>query len=150
MPISRILVPVDFSEASSRALRLAVEVGDRFDAAIEVLHVLESPLYTAPEMTVVVTGGPGRSLEEYARQEAERQMKELLQPLMSLAKLRVTQRIEHGAPSAAVTIVEVAVAGGFDVIVMSTHGRTGLEHLLIGSVTEKVIRKAPCAVLVTR
>jgi universal stress protein A len=125
--LERILVPVDFSPGAKKALELALVFAERFQATIDVLHVLAS---------------------WSNRPHAEQQLKELLLPVWSPSSLKVGLTIEEGEP--AEKIVELAEKGGYELIVMSTHGRSGLEHLLMGSVAESVLRTAPCAVLVTR
>lgn len=142
--IKRILVPVDFSDASARALAASVELAERFGASVDVLHVIEIPSFAFPDPSLMAGGEAERSFETYARGFSEKEMTRLLAAHPSHSFHR---RIVLGNP--AITILDVAKEG-FDLVVMSTHGRTGLTHLLIGSVTEKVVRKAPCAVLTTR
>jgi nucleotide-binding universal stress UspA family protein len=147
--ISKILVPVDFSEGSRKALRQAASLAEAFETELTVLHVWEPPLYVFPEVMVQVPGERNQSLEEYARVRADEEMEKFiadnLQPPLSE---RVQTRVECGHPFQA--IVDVAKDGGFDLIVMGTHGRRGLPHLLIGSIAEKVVRQAPCPVLTVR
>jgi len=135
MIIKRIVVPVDFSEPSLAALRYAVELNQRCGATLLVVFVVEVIYYAAENV--------GRLLEEQCRQaEAE-----LARLKSNLARQGVTVQtmVETGPPSLA--IVDCARRRAADLIVMATHGRTGLSHLLMGSVAEKVVRTAACPVL---
>jgi nucleotide-binding universal stress UspA family protein len=142
--IRRILVPVDFSPASRAALEYAVFLARRFDAGVEVLHVWEPPLYVGPEITITA---PGRAvtLAEFARTEASRGMEEFLASLDRAGLPSLNGRVDSGPPAA--TILRVATDEHCDLIVMGTRGRTGLAHALLGSVAEKVVRRASCPVV---
>ena len=98
-------------------------------------------------MMLLIPGWDSASLEQYARAEAVKDFEKLVATL-DKGEVQVTTRIEVGRPAAA--IVRLASEGGADMVVMGTHGRTGLKHALLGSVAEKVVRKAPCAVLTVR
>lgn len=137
-----ILVPVDFSPPSLEALDFAVSLAQRLDASILLLHVL-SPLHTpgrfdSPKL---------RSLRAEALQEAKRK-------LAKLAKQRVKPHapVRHNLLKglAHSGIVKYAAKAKVDLIVMASKARAGVSRFLIGSVTEKVIRQAPCSVLVVR
>lgn len=146
--LKRILVPVDFSSASKNALELALDFARTFGASVDVLHVWEIPLYIVPETLVTMPGRTGQSLEEFTHERAEEEMKDFLAPIPPENDLKVSHRIIRGEPWR--TIVEIARSEGQDLIIMGTHGRRGLEHFLMGSVTEKVLRHAPCPVLTVR
>lgn len=141
MNIRHILVPVDFSEGSSRAIEYAVGIGDKFSSRITLLHVLE-PAPPPPD-------GPMFSFDTYGQAMAEAASKELhrLSSTVTL-NMKVDTDMTTGIPWS--SIVERAGQGGIDLIVMPTHGRTALKHLVLGSVAERVVQHAPCPVLVVR
>jgi nucleotide-binding universal stress UspA family protein len=146
-PITRILVPVDFSSHSDRAFRYALRLASRFGASVELIHVVDNPIasgtWTAEEVYV-----PDllEMLDRLLR-EAERRLA-TLKFAAAGDGVSVETRVLTGQP--AHTIVEHAETGGFDLVVMGTHGRTGVSHLFVGSVAERVVRRAPCPVLTVR
>jgi nucleotide-binding universal stress UspA family protein len=143
MDIRHILAPTDFSDYSKQALRDAFELAQTFGAKLSLLHVLEPSLYlgefTPPTMGEDLLG----DLERQASAELARVLPEAQQ-----ATIEVTRSVVMGSPSQ--KIVETAETEHVDLILMATHGRTGLSHLLIGSVAERVVRTAPCPVLTIR
>jgi nucleotide-binding universal stress UspA family protein len=143
---TRILVPTDFSAPSDDALDLARVLQLRFGASIHLLHVLEEEQTAGPfGAEVFVTEAPE------VRTARLRDARERLSHRVSAADRasgRVTSEVLVGAVAS--TIVNYAGDNGFDLIVMGTHGRTGLAHLLVGSVAERVIRGAACPVVTTR
>jgi universal stress protein A len=144
--IRRILVPLDFSPSSDRALAYAQALATDFGASLHLLHVVEDRLMTGPWPNDVYLGELPR-LREGLIKDAEDRVSACASSL-SATGLQVTGEVLIGGPSQ--TIVQSAAAPNVDLIVMGTHGRTGLTHLLIGSVAERVIRHAPCPVLVVR
>jgi len=147
MKLQRILVPVDFSDTSRQALEWALELAGKFDAAVEVLYVWTPPHYFSPELMVAAPGWSAMSVETYARSEAEKDMEKFMSSLKAPG-LRVTHRIEVG--SAAPTIVRWAGESHADLIVMGTHGLTGLTRVLLGSVAQEVLPRAPCPVMTVK
>jgi universal stress protein A len=141
--IQRILVPVDFSETSKRALEYAYQYVQRFDAKLDVLHVWRPAEYAGDEMVVLTRSEPELTLSTYLRNHADQQLTAFLAGVP-----HSKQMLESGEP--AHVIARVAGEGGYDLIIMGTHGRTGLSHLMVGSVAEKVVRLAPCPVLTFR
>jgi nucleotide-binding universal stress UspA family protein len=141
-----ILVPVDFSEPSQQALDVAIELAQAFQARLFLLHVVETP---------VMGGGPGEmgmgtAYAEVMKQmeaEASRNLEDYVGHVHK-AGLECTGEIMPGAPFQ--QIVDVADHKQVDLIVMGTRGHTGLQRFFLGSVAEKVVRMAPCPVLVTR
>jgi universal stress protein A len=127
--IQRILVPTDFSEPSDAALACARIVAHQFDASIHLLYVASEPPQSDPSVL------DARLFEAKAQ-------------LTVRAAGTASDDIVYGA--AASTIVAVAARIGADLIVMGTHGRTGLANLLMGSVSGIVTRTAPCPVLIVR
>ena len=143
LEIQRILCPIDFSDASRHALTHAVTIGQWYGSQITALHV-GSPMVvlTPPVLFAEVPGRvlPGRT----GRHELEDQLQEWLRPAKS-AGLQTGVVIDEGNPAA--RILEHAVSLPANLIVMGTHGRGGFERLVLGSVTEKVLRKATCPVM---
>lgn len=146
--IRNILVPVDFSECSREALRQAGDLAKRLGAQLTLLHVWEIPPYIPPEAMVGVPGQTAQTLSRTAHAHAEQQMRAFVDEAKTAGMPVDAELLETGDPAR--TIVEVAERGGHDLIVIGTHGRTGFSHLLMGSVAEKVVRRAPCPVLSVR
>jgi len=137
---TKIIAPTDLSELSCLGLRYALELAREQSAEIIVLHVIpigEDWLSTREE------SAPVRDLMAKERAALDNFLREKFAEFFNLIELR--QRVEVGGPYA--NIAELAEREGADLIVMSTHGRTGLDHMLMGSVTEKVVARAPCPVL---
>ncbi len=141
--VRRILVPVDFSARSEQAMRyacdLAVDVGGR----IELLHVIHDPRLSKPWGLDTDSGGAAEPLD--------RRVADASSKLMDVAAVarrhRVPVQFVILAGTPARMIAKHATACGFDLIVMGTHGRRGLDHLIHGSVSEQVRRTACCPVL---
>jgi universal stress protein A len=138
---SRILVPVDYSEPSDAALRLAADLSRPFDGRLLVLHLLAIEVFALAEYPVLTS--------DVTSVEAERER----------LRAHVAKVLGAGAPpyevvvtwgSPYLQIVDHAIACAADLIVLGTHGRTGLKHVLLGSVAEKTVRLAPCPVLTVR
>jgi universal stress protein A len=144
MKIRKILVPTDFSAHSREAQAWAVELARHYDASLTLAHVYQPISYALPEGYVLPSANLLADLEVNlgkALDDAKRQLE-------TNPGLRVDTVLVQGVPFA--EIVRLAREGSFDLIVLSTHGRTGLRHALLGSVAEKVVRKAPCPVLTVR
>jgi nucleotide-binding universal stress UspA family protein len=138
LPIHTILHPTDFSEYSAHAFRLASALARDYGARLIALHVLVPPAVVYGEGMVVPDA-------EQQRDEVRAQL-EKLQALGG--QVRVVPRLVEGAPVA--EILRVAQETGADLILMGTHGRTGLRRLLMGSVAEQVVRQAACPVLTVK
>jgi nucleotide-binding universal stress UspA family protein len=143
MPTPHFLVPTDFSAFADQALDYAIRLARTFNARLTLLHIIQPVPMAGVDM--------GVALPETYLQELE----EAVQGSMEDALARVTAAgltgervVLYGVPFQ--EIVETAKARQVDIIVMGTHGRTGLMHVLLGSVAEKVVRLAPCSVLVVR
>jgi universal stress protein A len=143
--IRKILVPVDFSACSRAALDWAAQLAAKFEATIDVLHTWDTPPYVGPEVIIHVAGETQQTLAQLGRQHAEKEMQHFLKSVEQPGVVR--GRIEIGDPVD--TIVRLA-GEGYDLIVMGTHGRGGITHILLGSVAEKVVRRAPCPVMTIR
>jgi universal stress protein A len=146
-PVRRILVPSDFSEPSHAALDYAAELARRFDASIDVLHVWEVPLFMPPASPPDV-GVDSTSLIEILRKNAEDALARFVAAANERGIAVHDSFAELGPP--AHTITEFARTHEYDLIVIGTHGRTGLSHALIGSIAERVVRHASCPVLAVR
>jgi universal stress protein A len=143
---THILVPTDFSEPSDAALAYARVVAAKFGSTLHLLHVIESPLASGPlgaEVYVPDTPAAQRALYDNA---------------ISFLAHRITpdDRARFDATSEIITgvtaraILDHARERGIDLIVMGTHGRSGMAHLLMGSVAERIVRHASCPVLTVR
>jgi universal stress protein A len=144
--IRKILVPLDFSPSSDHALAYARALAKDFGASLHLLHVIEDRLMTGPWPNEVYLGELPR-LRKGLIDEAEQRLSAFASSTATTG-LEVTAEVLIGGPSQA--IVERAAAPDVDLIVMGTHGRTGITHFLIGSVAERVVRHAPCPVLIAR
>jgi nucleotide-binding universal stress UspA family protein len=141
--LKKVLVPVDFSEPSRKAVHYAKAFAEQFGARLELLHVVE-PLAYPPDFAVVPLLPP--DVEETRMRELRRQLDEMAKGVG--AGVHVEAKVISGRPWQGV--VEEAKATEADLIVVSTHGYTGFKHALLGSVAEKIVRHAPCPVLVVR
>jgi len=142
---TRILVPTDFSAPSDAAVEYARAVARRFGASLHLLHVAEDPyraLYTAEVFVPEIEG-----LREEILGNAVGRLNSALTS-QDVSELHTTTDAVIGTP--AWSIVEYAGAHDIDLIVMGTHGRGGMSHLVMGSVAERVVRTAPCPVLTIR
>jgi universal stress protein A len=142
--IQQIVVPIDFSDASVRAAQYAAALARRLDASVHLVHVLEPSEMVGG--TFEFYGGPPA---EYLDRLYWKRRSQLVAVGASLGDgVHVTSEVRHGTP--ADSIKNAAIDYGADLVIMSTHGRSGLSHLLMGSVAEQVIRTARCPVLVVR
>ncbi len=142
MDISRILVPTDFTEHASHALQAAQSLATRFDAKVTLLHVYQVPAYALPEGVIFATADVLSDLHS--------QLSERLKQTSAkyFPGIEVETQLRSGG--AAEEIIEEAKTCGADLIVLATHGRSGLSHLLIGSVAERVVRLSPAPVMTLR
>jgi universal stress protein A len=144
--IRRVLAPTDFSHHAERAVRYACGLAGRLGAGLHLLHVLPDvvlPVGPDPMLT------PSLPPEYYT--ETERQSKEALSRVLDPSwgnPPAVEVSVRWGEPVEG--IVSYAADHAVDLIVIATHGRTGLSHALLGSVAERIIREAPCPVLTIR
>jgi len=145
LSINKILVPTDFSEFSQDAAQYAIELAKRFDAEVTLLYVLQDAVALFPEPGVAFPA-PGNYLQEL--QESSQQSLERLKSQYTEEGVNVNTELRNGPPF--VEILRCAREGNYDMIVIGTHGRSGLAHVLLGSVAEKVVRKAECPVLTVR
>jgi nucleotide-binding universal stress UspA family protein len=141
--IMNILVPIDFSDYSKNALKYAAQFAKNFNAKIYLVYVVEPMIYPA-DFSMGQVAIPSAEIDLHTRAEVE--LKKLANELES--NLYVETIIKTGKPF--VEINETAKEKDIDLIIIATHGHTGVEHLLFGSTAEKVVRKAPCPVLTLR
>ncbi len=137
-----ILCPVDFSSSSQHALTVAEELATSFEASLTIVHVWQLPALGSPEAPI-----SGDVIQSFV-DDAQRMLAEVTSAAIAAGVKRAQSKFIAGVPWN--EIVRLAADTAADLIVMGTHGRTGLKHVLIGSVAEKVVRHAPCAVLVLR
>jgi universal stress protein A len=143
--VRRILVPTDFSDNSARAVRYAAELADKFQAELVLLHVVQDLALVLPD-AVMPTPLPTADLDQLM-ESAKAGLRAQIGAL-NLDRLNPRAEVRFGSPAG--EIDAAAKDLGADLICVSTHGRTGLAHLLLGSVAEKIVRHAPCPVLVVR
>lgn len=141
-------MPTDFSETSRLALGYALFLAERWDASIEVLHVWQLPAYVSPDLTLWRAGARERPLHEVAAAESGARMDEFLRPLDDAQRRRVTVHVRSGEPVD--VILEQAASSAAELIVMGTQGRSAFSQLFMGSVAERVVRRAACPVLTVR
>lgn len=142
--LKKILLPTDFSDYAAEAMKYACEFADRFQAQLYLLHVLEIHADPTPQF------GMGLALPSHVEEStkaADQHLATLIDPSWT-TNHSVVRTTVHGTPF--VEIVRYARQQDIDLIVMGTHGRSGLAHVLTGSVAERVVRKAPCPVLTVR
>ncbi|MBI3179828.1 MAG: universal stress protein, partial [Deltaproteobacteria bacterium] len=123
-------------------------LAQRFDARLDLLHVLWTPPPFIGFEVMMVQVSDSSTFGQLVRKQAEEEMQKLADSLPPEMRERVQRRFVVGEASEA--IIETAKGEGADLIVMGTHGRSGLSHMVLGSVTEKVVRRAPCPVLTIR
>jgi nucleotide-binding universal stress UspA family protein len=145
LTLKTVLVPTDFSDASESALRYGKAMARAFGASLHVVHVMEDLLAHAWAAEVYVATMP------QLRDEIEKESRQRLGTLLTdgeRTELRAETALLAGNPF--LEIVRYAKAHNIDLIVMGTHGRGPIAHMLLGSVAEKVVRKSPCPVLTVR
>ena len=143
MLAQHILVPTDFSADADQALDYAIALAQALQARLTLLHVFHLSPLSVGEMPPAVLTATLQEMETNAHQRMQATLTRVHH-----AGLQADSAIIEGMPFQ--TIIDTAQARGADLIIMGTHGRTGLIHVLMGSVAEKVVRLAPCPVLVTR
>jgi universal stress protein A len=143
MTLQHILVPTDFSTYAEQALDYAITLAQCLQARVTLIHVISPGIWGTGEVTTAPPPGYFEEIEADAQQQIEVALQRV-----HAAGLEGQPLVVYGAPFE--RIITVARDQGVDLIVMGTHGRTGLPHLLLGSVAERVVRLAPCPVLVTR
>jgi nucleotide-binding universal stress UspA family protein len=144
MSLKKLLCPIDFSSGSQRALRVAARMASELGAELVLVHAWNLPSRPFAEQNPIP--------EETVRRLVDEEQRQLLAAVTETAELgvpRTTSRLLHGVPWDQI-VQAVRDDPAIDLIVMGTHGRTGLARVFLGSVTEQVVRHSPCSVLVTR
>ncbi len=139
----KILCPVDFSEFTKDVVAYAADISRQYGAELHVLHVIPNLTYFTPYESFL-TPENLVAMEKNIQDEVDRDFKKVL----SAVGIDVRKVVRTGV--AFVEIIDYAKTEGIDLIVMGTHGRSGIEHILIGNVAEKVVRKSPCPVMTIR
>jgi nucleotide-binding universal stress UspA family protein len=140
---SQILVPIDFSAHAERALDYASMLASKLPARLLLMHVIQAIPLGVTEMGSAMPSDYLQQIESEISQSMEKYLQRA-----TAAGLAGEMVIVHGVPFE--EIARLAAARQVELIVMGTHGRTGLGHLFLGSVAEKVVRLAPCPVLIVR
>lgn len=146
-PLDTILVPVDFSEHSIHAVDYALRLAGVFGSRVVLVHVYHFPVELLTDWSAYGTLAGSAEILEGLRKDREEQMAALARE-KARPGLPLTTRVVDGTPFS--EICKAARSEGANLIVMGTRGLTGLKHVLIGSTAEKVVRKAPCPVLVLK
>lgn len=143
--LKKICCPHDFSDAADHALVYALTLAQQFGAQLHLLHVVQEIVQAVPEpgLSVLPTEEIMRDLEKGAASGLEKMVTEEWRQ-----KVSVVRTVLHGSPFREIN--RYAKQQEIDLIIVGTHGRTGIAHLLMGSVAEKVVRTAPCPVLTVR
>jgi nucleotide-binding universal stress UspA family protein len=143
--IANVLVATDFGDASESALAYGREFARTFGARLHVLHVVENPMiWVGPEAAAIDLVRVQADLETSAQQQMDRLVTAEDRQQLNAVTVVLTGR------SPAIEITNHAKLAGIDVIIMGTHGRGAMTHLLMGNVAEKIVRLAPCPVLTVR
>lgn len=140
----KILVPIDFSQYSDEILAYALEMARKFNASVDLIHVIPNMDYFTPYESFMAAENIV-AVQKGVEGEVEKDLDEVAKKLPGVDVKKV---IRTGV--AFVEIIDYVKSEGIDLIIMGTRGRGGLEHIIIGSVAEKVLRKSPCPVLTIR
>jgi nucleotide-binding universal stress UspA family protein len=142
--LKTILVPIDFSDNSKKALRYAIPFAQQFNASLTLMYVVEPTIYPS-DFGFGQVGFP--NVEKELQEKAAEEMRELIATMVP-STVQSYSVVDSGIPF--VEITSYAQKKNIDLIIVATHGTTGVEHILFGSTAEKIIRKSPCPVLVIR
>lgn len=141
MWVKKLLIAVDFTPPSHEALRTGAAIAADNGAEVVLAYILQPTMVGSPELPI--------SFDDNSLRAAEADLEKWKQDAERIGVKQVSTKLVTGTPWH--EIVEILKHDpGFDLVVVGTHGRTGLKHVLLGSVAERVVRHAPCAVLVVR
>jgi universal stress protein A len=143
-PFQKILVPTDFSAHAEDATRVAADLARRYEAALTLIYVYEPLGLGVPDSLIMLTSDQLQQLSA----AFEQSLTDARRGAIAAGAPKVDSRLLQGSPASG--IIDFANQGGFDLIVMGTHGRQGVQHFLLGSIAERVVRAAPCPVLTVR
>jgi universal stress protein A len=141
---SKILVPIDFSEYTDDIVKYAIEIAQKFGSAIHLIHVIPNMDYFTPYESFMAAENM-MTVQKGVEVEVQRDLEKVA---AGIEGIPVTKVVRTGVSF--VEIVDYVKSEHVDLVIMATHGRGGLEHIIIGSVAEKVVRKSPCPVLTIR
>jgi nucleotide-binding universal stress UspA family protein len=145
---NKVLAATDFSDDSNLALSYGEEIARRFGGEVIIIHVDQPlPPVIASDLGPAIDVGAMTQFAEEQRRLAQKELDKIVNRLRD-SGLKARSLLRVGAPF--LEIIHTARAEGVDLIVMGTHGRTGLAHVLMGSVAERVVQKAGCPVLTVR
>jgi nucleotide-binding universal stress UspA family protein len=142
MAFRRILVPIDYSEPSRAALEYAGRFAVRLGASLDVVHVWDRPTFVPDN---VMVGDPPRPLAALVADSAHKEMQEFIGRVALPPGVECGRHLISGEPAS--TCLERIKQGDYDLVVVGTHGRTGVRHLLLGSIAERLVRLSPVPVL---
>jgi len=142
--INRILVPIDFSEYSKNALKYAVPMAEQAAASLYLIYVVEPTVYPA-DLGFGQVVMPG--VEDELREKGSDELKGLIEKEIG-SRVKASSTVRTGKPHQEILLE--AEEKNIDLIVMATHGHTGVEHMLFGSTAERIVRNARCPVLTIR
>jgi len=146
LKFKKFLVPTDFSGCSRNALEYGISLAGKCSAKIFLLHVIDVNQFP-PDLVLHHLSLEPEKMEKALEAEAENSMKKLITRIKR-ARIPFTSMVRSGNPYS--EIVSFAGEAKIDLIIMGTHGRTGIVHALLGSTAEKVVRQAPCPVLTVK
>jgi nucleotide-binding universal stress UspA family protein len=141
LQLKQILVPIDFSPPSEKALKYAVRFAEQFGSSVTLLHVIQPVVYPAD------FGYPAPVVDTLD-DAVQKQVEDRLQALARQSNLEMRTLVRVGQPYHEITTAAKEL--DVDLIIITTHGHTGLKHVLLGSTAERVVRHAPCPVLTLR
>jgi len=142
--INRILVPIDFSSHSKNALKYAIPMAEQFGATLHLIYVVEPTIYPA-DLGFGQVVMPG--VEDELREKGAEELKSLIAEEIG-ARVKATSAVRTGKPHQ--EILQEAAEQKIDLIVIATHGHSGVEHILFGSTAARIMRLAKCPVLIVR
>jgi universal stress protein A len=143
----KILVPTDFSESSEKALKEAIDVAAKYHSKIYVLHVIDKAVQQCAADYCI----PAEVMEQFEKESVNSSQKKMKEEVANLAGSKAVEidfDIKKGVPFD--EILKEQDERGIDLIIMATHGRTGLSKFMLGSVADKVLKKATAPVLLVR
>lgn len=146
MSFDRILVATDFSACSRAALVKAMGLAKRLGAELTLCHAIAPVSYDPLDRSLFGKDRPRYTLADYLKEAAEKELRAFLADVPGIDEAKAELR--EGEPVQ--VLLDAIEEGGYDLVVMGTHGRSGIESFLMGSVAERVVRAAPCAVLTIR
>ena len=144
LDIKKILVPIDFSDYSKSSLKYAANFANNFNAEITLIYVVEPVIYPPDfSMGQIAIPSVNAAWDLKAKEELDKLGKQEIPEAVKVSTI-----IKTGKPF--LEIIDTAAEENIDLIIIATHGHSGVEHILFGSTAEKVVRKAPCPVLTLR